>query len=314
MVPSIGAVRRIPILVVSGFLGSGKTTLVRSLLGHAQARGLRVAVVSNEFGALGIDEALLKGGGERFVELAGGCVCCELSDELTETLEALRDEVDPDWIVIETSGLALPYETQLNFYRPPTSAWVGDEAVVVVVDAERVRDGEELDGTFEDQVGSADLLLLHKTDLVDATSLPELEARLRAMNEDAPVLRAAHGSVDPDVLFPDADRWIGTSRRTPAPPSSHPACDHAPGDRCTHRHDHHDAWVAEELAVPAGLTPEDAQAWIHARRGVRTKGFVETTDGVRVVQGVGRRTELLTPDGRSVPEGLIGRVVRIRRA
>jgi cobalamin biosynthesis protein CobW len=305
-------VRRIPILVVSGFLGSGKTTLVRALLGHAQERGLRVAVVSNEFGALGIDEALLKGGGERFVELAGGCVCCELSDELTDTLEALRAEVDPDWIVIETSGLALPYETQLNFYRPPTDAWVGDEAVVVVVDAERLRDGEDLDGTFEDQVGSADLLVLHKVDLVDADVLPRLEARLQTINPDAPILRAAHGNVDPDVLFPDERAWADERRRTRA---GH-ACDHEPGTSCDHAHPHrhHDAWVTEELDVPTGLTPEAAQAWIHARRGVRTKGFVMTTEGVRIVQGVGRRTELIAPDGRTVPDGLVGRVVCIRRA
>ena len=311
---SLPPVRRIPILVVSGFLGSGKTTLVRALLGHAQARGLRVAVVSNEFGALGIDEALLKGGGERFVELAGGCVCCELSDELTDTLEALRAEVDPDWIVIETSGLALPYETQLNFYRPPTSAWVGDEAVVVVVDAERLRDRDDLDGTFEDQVGSADLLVLHKVDLVDASGLPALEAHLRTMNPDAPVLRAAHGNVDPDVLFPDTGAWLEAARRATPARTTDPPCDHAPGAPCPHPHAHHDAWIAEELAVPAGLAPEHAQAWIHARRGVRTKGFVATTEGVRIVQGVGRRTELLPLDGRSVPEGLVGRVVRIRRA
>ena len=89
---------RVPVLVVSGFLGSGKTTLVRALLADAQARGERVAVVSNELGELGIDAALLGAGEERWVELAGGCVCCQLSDELVETLEILRTRVDPDQI------------------------------------------------------------------------------------------------------------------------------------------------------------------------------------------------------------------------
>jgi len=82
--------RRIPALLVSGFLGSGKTTLVRHLLRDAQARGLRLAIVSNEFGAIGIDRALLGGSDETFVELGGGCVCCQLSDELVVMLEQLR--------------------------------------------------------------------------------------------------------------------------------------------------------------------------------------------------------------------------------
>ncbi len=91
--------RRIPTLVVSGFLGSGKTTLVRALLAEAQAIGERLAVVVNDFGALGIDRALLGVGDARSVELAGGCVCCELSDELVETLETIRRDVAPDRIV-----------------------------------------------------------------------------------------------------------------------------------------------------------------------------------------------------------------------
>ncbi|HNH48064.1 MAG TPA: molybdopterin-guanine dinucleotide biosynthesis protein MobB, partial [Myxococcota bacterium] len=92
-------VEKVGVLIVSGFLGSGKTTLVRRILEDAQARGLRVGIVSNEFGELGIDQALLGGGEQRFVELAGGCVCCQLSDELVETLQAMREKVNPERIV-----------------------------------------------------------------------------------------------------------------------------------------------------------------------------------------------------------------------
>ncbi len=283
---------RVPVLVVSGFLGSGKTTLVRRLL--EQANGERVAVVSNEFGALGIDEALLGGGEERFVELAGGCVCCQLSDELVETLQLLREKVDPDRIVIETSGVALPFDTQLNLYRPPVDAWVGDEANVVVVNAAQLYEGEELEGTFEDQVSTADLLVLHKIDLVPADSLDALEARLAAMNPDAPIIRASHGDVAPALLFPSGPR-----ESTLAP----------------HDHDHHhDTFVSDELQVPEGMSNADALAWIDLRRGLRTKGFIRTQDGVRVVQGVGRRLELTPLGGLVVPDALVGRVVVIRRA
>ena len=112
--------RQIPALVVSGFLGSGKTTLVRNLLEAAQKEKIRVAVISNELGELGIDRALLGDGGEAFIELEGGCVCCELSDDLIETLQMLRDRVDPDRIVVETSGVALPFDTTLNFWGNPS--------------------------------------------------------------------------------------------------------------------------------------------------------------------------------------------------
>lgn len=293
---------RIPVLIVSGFLGSGKTTLVRRLLEDAQARGERVAIVSNEFGALGIDEALLGGGEERFVELAGGCVCCQLSDELVDTLEALRTQVDPDRIIIETSGVALPFETQLNLYRPPVSAWVGDEASVVVVSAAQLAEGEELDGTFADQVASADLLLLHKIDLVAVEALAALEATIVAMNPDAPVLRAAYGQVDPALLFPAGPEDLAVRRARTA--------GHAHGH--DHAHDH-EQFVTEELRVPIGLSEADAHAWIDARKGLRTKGFVATQAGIRVVQGVGRRLELTPPGDLLVPPDLIARVVVIRR-
>ena len=131
----------IPALVVSGFLGAGKTTLVRHLLKEAQREGVRLAVVSNEFGALGIDQALLGSqGSNAYVELEGGCVCCKLSDELVNTLQQLWEEVRPDRIVVETSGVALPFDTLINFWREPVSEWVSDSLAVVVVNAEQVGD------------------------------------------------------------------------------------------------------------------------------------------------------------------------------
>lgn len=180
---------QIPVLIVSGFLGSGKTTLVRHLLDNAIQRGIRAAVISNEFGELGIDRALLGKNAEEFVELEGGCVCCQLSDELVETLEMLRERVAPDRIVIETSGIALPYDTQLQLWRPPISEWVSDDLAVVVVNAEQLQQGRDLEGTFEDQVSSADLLILNKLDLVAGDAIEGLEAKLRFAAPDTPVLR-----------------------------------------------------------------------------------------------------------------------------
>lgn len=287
---------RVPVLVVGGFLGSGKTTLVRHLLADAQARGLRLAVISNEFGELGIDAALLGEGASRMVELAGGCVCCSLSDELVETLMELRTKVNPDRIVIEASGVALPFDTQLHLYRPPVREWVGDEACVVVVDAERA---DEADPLFAEQVQSADLVVLNKIDLVDRAGLGAALARVATLAPDAPVVETTHGKVDVTVLFPEGPRGLGRKPR---------------GHGHHHDHDHHhDEWESHELAVPGDLSEDAAWDWIFERRGVRTKGFVHTTTGPRIVQGVGRRLEL-TPLGElAVDPELLGRVVVIRR-
>src|SRR5690606_7835431 len=110
----------------------------------------------NEFGALGIDEALLAGAGAEYVELAGGCVCCRLSDDLLRTLQMLWERTRPQRVIVETSGVALPYDTLLNFWRDPVRQWVRDEIAVCVVSAEQIAAGRDLDGTFADQVCSAD--------------------------------------------------------------------------------------------------------------------------------------------------------------
>lgn len=144
------AERPIPVLIVSGFLGSGKTTLVRHLLADAQRSGDRVAVISNEFGALGIDQALLGASEGAYVELEGGCVCCQLSDELRDTLQMLRERVNPHRIIVETSGVALPSDTQLQFWREPVCHWVEDDVAAIVVNAEQLLEGRDLHGTFED--------------------------------------------------------------------------------------------------------------------------------------------------------------------
>ncbi len=253
-----------------------------------------MGVISNEFGALGIDAVLFGQGEERFVELAGGCVCCKLSDELIDTLEAMRARNDPDRIVIETSGVALPFETQLNLYRPPVNAWVGDEATVVVVDAEQMDHGGE---TLEDQVSGADLLILNKCDLVIPDTIAACLSRLADMSPDTPILTSTQADVSLDVLFPAGPR----PRLAAASTDAHPA-------------HHHEAFVSEELRVPDGLSALDAEIWIGERRGLRTKGFVRTTDGPRVVQGVGRRLELTKPTNLTIPDDVWGRVVVIRRA
>ena len=283
-------------LIVSGFLGAGKTTLVRYLLEDAQREGVRVAVVSNEFGELGIDQALLGDTAEGYVELEGGCVCCKLSDELVETLQMLWERVRPERVIVETSGVALPHDVQLNFWREPVSQWAGEDVAVVVVNAEQVAAERELEGTFEDQVSSADLLLLNKLDLVANDVRERIERRLAELAPGTPILRAVRGLVDPSVLFaPDAAALAQRRRARADKPHAH------------------EAFQASELEVEPGVDPEQLLRRLERENALRIKGFVATRDGLRLVQGVGPRIELSEVDTVLAPD-LVGRLVLIRRA
>ncbi len=287
----------IPALIVSGYLGAGKTTLVAHLLAQAQQEGVRLAIISNEFGDTGIDRALLDAGEEGFVELDGGCVCCRLSDALGETLEQLLTQVQPDRLVLECSGVALPGEILVQFWRPPVSDLVSEEVVVVVVDAERAAAPEAFEETFLEQLEAADLVLLNKIDLVDAEALARAEARVTEITQGQPVLHADHGRVDPHLLFPPDPAGARAARRD--------------RDATVGAHSH-ERFVTTELSFDDGVDRATVLARISAKQAVRAKGFVRTDAGVHVVQGVGKRITMTLAD-RPISDALVGRVVIIER-
>jgi cobalamin biosynthesis protein CobW len=290
------ALRRIPVLVVSGFLGAGKTTLVRRLLEDAQSRSLRLAIVSNEFGALGIDKFLLGEQHENYVELSGGCVCCQLSDDLLATVQDLYERARPDRLVVETSGIALPSDTLLTFWRDPVRQWVEDDLAIVVVNAEQVHEGSDLEGTFEEQLTSADMILLNKIDLVGARGLASVRQRLRRLEPESPIVEAVQANVDPEILFPPSPAEMRASRSTAVRPHPH----------------RHDEYRARELRIAAGVSAVALVDQLRRLKALRIKGFVRTDDGLRLVQGVGRRIQLTAVED-TMPSAVIGRVVVIER-
>ena len=220
---------RIPATVITGFLGAGKTTLLRHLLEHAGGR--RIAIIVNEFGALGIDGETLRSCGiqgctdDDIIELANGCICCTVAEDFLPTMQKLLDRPDPpEHVVIETSGLALPKPLLRAFNWPTIRTRMTVDGVVTVIDAPAVAAGRFADDpeavararaadpsldhdnplseVYEDQLLCADLVVLNKTDLLDDAGCSVIERDIAALIPRAvKILRVAEGRVAPGVLL-----------------------------------------------------------------------------------------------------------------
>ena len=187
---------RTPITLITGFLGSGKTTLLRHILSSVHRK---LAILMNEFGEISIDSLIIEGKNIRMVELEGGCVCCSLLGEFEAAVEEIIDTVDPELIVVETTGVAEP--EALTFDIQESLPQVRLDGVVTIVDAPAMLQYPQLGPTTRVQIEEADTLLLNKVDLVSDGELEQLEEELRQLNEQASIIRTERCQVDPDLLF-----------------------------------------------------------------------------------------------------------------
>ena len=196
----------VPILLVTGFLGAGKTTVVNHLLGHAQGR--RIAAVVNDFGAINIDAELIEGASDGVVSLANGCICCTLEGDLLRTLASLlRRDPQPEFIVIETSGVADPADIVRNLMDPVIWQEAPLETVLCVLDATTPAAKLSDDALLRSQLRAADVVAFSKLDLADAANLALLRDAVRALRPAAVMVDAAHGEVPAALVFPvDVDR------------------------------------------------------------------------------------------------------------
>lgn len=300
------SVRKIPTTVITGFLGAGKTTLVRYLLENN--RGKRIALVINEFGDLGVDREVLRGCGaavcteDDIVELANGCLCCTVADEFLPVMERLANRAEPpDHIVIETSGLALPKPLVKAFHWPEIRSRVTVDGVVAVIDAAAVAAGRfaddpvamttqadhdnPLEEVFTDQLLCADMVLLNKSDLLSPSALASVEADLRArLRSGVKLVATSHGHIDCQVLLGlDAAAEDDLHVR----PSHHDGLD-------GHDHDDFESFAVSlgPIADPVSLESLLIEA-VAAHDILRVKGFLDIPGKPmrHVVQGVGSRFE-----------------------
>lgn len=189
----------VPILLITGFLGAGKTTLVNHVLAHAGGR--RIAAVVNDFGAINIDAELIAGASDGVVSLSNGCICCSLEGDLLRTLAAiLRRAPRPEAIVIETSGVAAPGDIVRNLMDPVIWREAPLETVLCVVDAT----GADAwgDVLLRSQIHAADVVALSKVDLANIAERDHVRGSLSAINPRAVVVEAVHGQIPLELLFP----------------------------------------------------------------------------------------------------------------
>ena len=280
----------VPILLVAGFLGAGKTTVVNHLLAHAEGR--RIAAVVNDFGAINIDADLIAGATDGVVSLSNGCICCSLEGDLLRTLAALlRRNPRPECIVIETSGVADPTGIVRNLLDPVIWREAPLETVLCVVDASAPAAALD-DPLLRSQLRAADVVALTKLDLADAADTAGVRAAVQAVRPGAVVVEALHGAVPASVVFaPDPERVLPPRENARAPGRPGPAADRFE-TLC---------WTADRPVVPGRFQAAIGRL---APRLVRAKGLFESVEQpgrLMVFQLAGGRATV-TPRGL-VPDG-----------
>ncbi|MDJ0639056.1 MAG: cobalamin biosynthesis protein CobW [Paracoccaceae bacterium] len=302
--------KKVPVTVVTGFLGSGKTTLIRHLIETTEGR--RLAVIVNEFGDVGVDGEILKScaipdcPAENIVELANGCICCTVADDFIPTIEALMAlDPLPDHILIETSGLALPKPLLKAFDWPAIRSRVTVDGVIALADAEAVAAGRfapnvaavdaerladdsidhetPLSEVFEDQISCADIILLTKPDLAGSEGVAKAKEIIAAeAPRPLPVIEVAEGVVDPRVIL---GLEAAAEDDLEARPSHHDT---------PHDHDHEDfesiVVNIPELVEPAQLV-RAIEGLANDHNILRVKGYASVAGKPMrlLVQAVGAR-------------------------
>ena len=313
-----------PATVVTGFLGSGKTTLLSNII--KQAGNKRIAIIVNEFGETDIDSDLLRSCAiegcednevtlleDGIYELANGCICCTVEEEFLPVMKKLverRDEIDH--ILIETSGLALPKPLVQAFNWPEVQNHFTVDAVITVVDGPALAEGrfahsheqlesqrqadESLDHDpsiqelYEDQLGAADLVIISKTDLINAQQLEHIEADINAHTDDSvKVISVEKGEINPELIL----GLEAASEDHIEALHSHHDHHHEHGKHHHHAHDDFDSVVISMGTVDGDKLLQQLETVIEAQNIYRAKGFVALADKPmrQVLQAVGSRID-----------------------
>ncbi|WP_062061201.1 cobalamin biosynthesis protein CobW [Aquimarina longa] len=311
---------KIPVTIITGFLGSGKTTLIHQIAKNANGR--RLAIIVNEFGELGMDGEILKGNDcgcdeENILELSNGCLCCTVQEEFLPTmLQLMERKQDIDHIIIETSGLALPKPLLKAFNWPDLKSQITVDAVITVVDCVGQATGEicdrdkvqsqrledenldhesSIEELFEDQLSCADLILMTKSDLITTEEYTTVRDIIQnRVGEKIKIISAVKGDISVDILLgidAKAEDHVDTKH------SHHENHHHDHEGHHHHDHDHDDTINSIVIEVKAPHTPETLikalKILVAEQQIYRIKGIIHVPNKPMrmIVQGVADRFE-----------------------
>ncbi len=274
----------LPITIIGGYLGAGKTTLVNHLLRNAD--GIRLAILVNEFGELPIDEDLIEAQDDDIISIAGGCVCCSYGNDLTlAMMDLVNMSPPPDHVLLEASGVALPGAiassvSLINGYNL--------DGVIVLVDAETIRDQANdtyVGDTITRQINDADLIVVNKSDLPSDQELFNTESWLKDLSSNAEILSTSHGVLPPETLL---QSFLGRAQED-------------------QNQQHHQANIFEtsSFVVERSVNAEKLAQELAKAELVRAKGFVNDISGEKIsIQVVGKRWSI-SPAPNNVSTGLV---------
>lgn len=273
----------IPVTIIGGFLGAGKTTLLNHIL--SENHGLRAAVLVNDFGAINIDAKLVVGVEDETINLANGCICCNIRDDLIGAcLGLLQRPEPPDYLIIETSGVSNPLQIATTFLMPELQQTLALDSILCVVDCEQFpKLSDEAADLVRLQIASADILILNKTDLVERANLEQVKLMIRGLSSEASLIEASHGNVPISLIL-----GTGSSGRQDNNPITSP------------HHSHHDthvgfssmSWMCDR---PLSLLKLRSVFELLPETIYRAKGVIyleELSEYQVILQKVGKRSSL----------------------
>jgi G3E family GTPase len=315
----------LPLLLLTGFLGSGKTSTLQHWLAKTGATLKRTAVIINDFGSVNVDAALLARRQMELRSITGGCVCCQSFEELVEQVGAVAENPEIDLLWIETSGLADPEEVFDHLSGPGLQGRTVIRRLILIVDGSDFPCSWRGRAVQEEQVRYADLIVLNKTDRMDAAARERVEIALRQLNPGAKIVATHHGEIDPELLSGEGRTRCETCGHEHDHEHGHDGHEHG-HDHGDHHHEHgHDPDHAhEEEDLPHAASTLFLPLSEPVPRGLfqrflgglptsvfRAKGFIrfaETPGQVHTFQQVRDQAELLVlplENGADLPTGLV---------
>ena len=275
---------RTPITLITGPLGSGKTTLLRHILA---VQSEKIAIVMNEFGEIAIDTKVIEGKNVRIAELGGGCVCCSLLGEFESAVNEIIEKIEPERIVVETTGLAEPEALAFNIQEALPRCRL--DGVVSVIDADMLIRFPELGHTTRLQIEGGDILLLNKVDLIEPSQIEPLETKLRQINPTAAIVRIERCRIHPELLF-----GIGRERKIVRP-----------------KHRHQSEFESFVFTSSEIFSRDCFESFANSLPAsvVRAKGFIRLADGAQLFNFVAGRWELEPFESDCTELVFIGRAI-----